>query len=222
MQLHRSHSWDLTPSAAIALQKELRGEIIVDRPLDLEKVRLIAGVDVSVKNNVSQAAVVVATFPELEPVETALARQPTPFPYVPGLLTFREGPVLEKAFAELSCTPDVFLFDGIGYAHPRRMGIVSHMGLLLQRPAVGCAKTRLCGSHDPVPDEKGAWTPLVDRGEEIGAVVRTRAGVAPVIVSAGHLADLSSSIELVLRCCPKYRLPEPIRMAHKAAGAFTP
>jgi deoxyribonuclease V len=220
MQTIRRHGWDLTPTEAIALQKELRGEIVVDRPVEVDAVRLIAGVDVSVKNNVSQAAVVVLTFPDLAPVETALARQPTPFPYVPGLLTFREGPVLEEAFAKLTSEPDVFLFDGIGYAHPRRIGIVSHMGLLLGRPTIGCGKTRLCGTHGPVPDVRGAWVPLVDHGETVGGVLRTRAHVAPVIASPGHLSDVPSSVELILRCCGKYRLPEPIRRAHNAAGAF--
>jgi deoxyribonuclease V len=220
VRLRRRHAWDLSPKEAIALQQELRAEVIADRPLDLGTVRLVAGVDVSVKDNVSQAAVVVATFPGFEPVEVARARRPTPFPYVPGLLSFREGPVLEEAFGKLAAEPDVFIFDGSGYAHPRRIGIACHMGLWLGRPTVGCAKTRLTGQHEEVPPEKGAWAPLLDEGEVVGAALRTRAGTNPVFVSPGHLIDLLSALDLVMCCSPKYRLPEPIRLAHNAAGEF--
>ncbi|MBP1806791.1 deoxyribonuclease V [Rubellimicrobium aerolatum] len=220
MRLHRRHAWDLSPTEAIALQNDLRAEVVADRPLDLSGLRLVAGVDVSVRNDVSQAAVVIATFPDFRVVETALARQPTPFPYVPGLLSFREGPVLEEAFGQLATEPDLFLFDGNGIAHPRRIGIASHMGLWLNRPTIGCAKTRLTGRHAPVPPEKGAWEPLVDKGEVIGAALRTRAGTNPVFISPGHLCDLAGAVELVLRCSLRFRLPEPIRLAHNAAGAL--
>jgi deoxyribonuclease V len=222
MRLHHRHRWDLTPKEAVALQQELRAEVIADRPIDLTAVRLVAGVDVSVKDDVSQAAVVVATFPDLRSVETVRARRPTPFPYVPGLLSFREGPVLEEAFGLLDAEPDVFVFDGNGLAHPRRIGIASHMGLWLGRPTVGCAKTRLTGRHEPVPPEKGSWAPLLDKGEVVGAALRSRAGTNPVFVSPGHLIDLASALDLVLRCSPRFRLPEPIRLAHDAAGAFDP
>ena len=220
MRIDHLHDWDVTPEAAIALQKRLRAQVVADRPIDLSAVRLVAGVDVSVKNDVSQAAVVVATFPGFLHVETALARAPTPFPYVPGLLSFREGPVLEEAFGKLRAEPDVLLFDGMGTAHPRRCGIACHMGLWLSRPTIGCGKTRLTGRHGPVPDEKGAYAPLLDRGETIGAALRTRAGTLPMFISPGHLADLETSLAMVMACSPKFRLPEPIRMAHKAAGAF--
>jgi deoxyribonuclease V len=222
VDLHRRHRWDLTPKEAVALQQKLRAEVVTDRPLDLAGVRLVAGVDVSVKDNVSQAAVVVATFPGLEPVEIARAMRPTPFPYVPGLLSFREGPVLEEAFGKLTHEPDVFVFDGAGIAHPRHIGIASHMGLWLGRPTIGCAKTHLWGRHEPVPPEKGAWAPLLDKGEVLGAALRTRANTNPVFVSPGHLIDVAGALELTLRCSPKYRLPEPIRLAHNAAGAFEP
>ncbi|TNC65164.1 deoxyribonuclease V [Rubellimicrobium roseum] len=220
MRLDHRHRWDLTPSEAVALQQELRAEVVADRPFDLAGLRLIAGVDVSVKENVSQAAVVVASFPDFRVVDVARAMRPTPFPYVPGLLSFREGPVLEEAFESLTTEPDLFLFDGNGIAHPRRIGIASHMGLWLSRPTVGSAKTRLTGRHEPVPPEKGAWAPLMDKGEVIGAALRTRAGTNPVFVSPGHLIDLPSAIDLVMRCSPRFRLPEPIRLAHNAAGAF--
>lgn len=222
MRIHRRHAWAVTPEEAIALQRELRREVVADRPIHLNAIRLVAGVDVSVKENQSQAAVVVTTFPDFRPVETVLARAPTPFPYVPGLLSFREGPVLEEAFERLRNEPDVFLFDGMGIAHPRRIGIASHMGLWLDKPTVGCGKTLLCGRYPAFPNHKGASAPLVDRGETIGAAVRTRDSKNPMFISPGHLADIPSAIELVLRCAPRYRLPEPIRFAHRAAGRFEP
>ena len=172
------------------------------------------------KTERSRAAVVVATFPDFRIVETATAVMPTPFPYIPGLLSFREGPVLEEAFDQLRSEPDAFLFDGMGTAHPRRIGIACHMGLWLQRPTGGVGKSRLCGRNAPLPEEKGAQVPLVDRGETIGAVVRTRTGTLPLFISPGHHADIPSAVALVLACAPKFRLPEPIRLAHAAAGDF--
>ncbi|MGE7417989.1 deoxyribonuclease V [Methylobacterium tarhaniae] len=221
MDLVRRHDWDLTPTEAVALQRRLAAEIVADRPIDLDAVRFVAGVDVSVKNDRSHAAIVVATYPDFRVVETVTALMPTPFPYVPGLLSFREGPVLEEAFGRLKAEPDVFLFDGMGTAHPRRIGIASHMGLWLRRPTIGVGKTRLCGRNAPLDEEKGAHQPLIDRGETIGAVVRTRTAKHPLFISPGHLADIPTSVALVLACAPKFRLPEPIRLAHKAAGAFS-
>ncbi|MET7242729.1 deoxyribonuclease V [Methylobacterium sp. EM32] len=221
MDLVRRHGWDLTPTEAVALQRRLTTEVVADRALDLDAVRLVAGVDVSVKNDRSHAAVVVATYPDFRVVETVTALMPTPFPYVPGLLSFREGPVLEEAFGRLAAEPDVFLFDGMGIAHPRRIGIASHMGLWLQRPTIGVGKTRLCGRNAPLDEEKGSHQPLIDKGDTIGAVVRTRTGKHPLFISPGHLADIPTSVALVLACAPKFRLPEPIRLAHKAAGAFS-
>ncbi len=220
MHISHRHDWNVTPEEAIALQRQLVKEVIYDRPLKLDAIRLVAGVDVSVKDNVSQAAVVVASFPDLRPVETVLWQMPTPFPYIPGLLSFREGPVLEEAFRRLEHEPDVFIFDGMGRAHPRRIGIATHMGLWLQRPTIGCGKTLLTGKYVEPPDERDAQTDLVDRGEVIGVILRTRAGVKPVYISVGHLADLLTSVELVMRCTSRYRLPEPIRFAHNAAGQY--
>ena len=220
MEITHRHDWNLRPDEAIALQKQLVGEVIDTRPLDLERIELVAGVDVSVKKEVSQAAVVVLRFPTMEIVETSRWRMPTPFPYIPGLLSFREGPALEEAFKALQSNPDVFLFDGMGRAHPRRFGIACHLGLWLQRPTIGCGKTLLVGKHIEPANERGAYTDLSDRGEVIGATLRTRPNVKPVYISVGHLADLPTSIELVLRCTGKYRLPEPIRAAHNAAGEF--
>jgi deoxyribonuclease V len=217
MHIHTLHQWDLTPKEAIALQNSLAGQVIYDRPLDLDAVRLVGGVDVSVKNNLSQAAVVVLTFPELQVIETVLAQQPTPFPYVPGLLSFREGPVLVKAFSKLQHTPDVFIFDGMGRIHPRRLGIAAHMGLWLQVPTVGCGKTHLIGDYASPGEQKGDYSDLTHKGELLGVVLRTRTTVKPVYISPGHLIDLESALVLTLHCTPRYRLPEPIRAAHNAA-----
>ncbi|MCL4248685.1 MAG: deoxyribonuclease V [Anaerolineae bacterium] len=220
MHLDKLHNWNLTPGEAIALQKQLAQQLIDDHPLDLAAIRLVAGVDVSVKDNVSQAAVVVLSFPELQVIETVTARQPTPFPYIPGLLSFREGPVLVDAFEQLTQEPDVFIFDGMGRAHPRRIGIAAHMGLWLKKPTIGCGKTHLVGRFVAPAASKGSYSPLTDRGETLGVVLRTRDNVKPVYISVGHLAELTTSIELVLRCTTKYRLPDPIRAAHNAAGKF--
>jgi deoxyribonuclease V len=222
MRLEHRHSWDLSPTEAISLQKALRARVISDRPIDLDAVRIVAGVDVSVKNEQSQAAIVVATYPGFLVIETVLARRPTPFPYIPGLLSFREGPVLQEAFEKLRAEPDVFLFDGMGIAHPRRIGIASHMGLWLGRPTIGCGKTLLCGRYAGLGENKGSAAPLIDKGETIGVALRTRTGKNPMFISPGHLADIPTSTELVLRCSPRFRLPEPIRQAHKAAGLFSP
>lgn len=228
MHIEHRHDWNLSAAEAIALQKRLAAEIDYHRPLDLGAVQLVAGVDVSVKpdpatgKDMSQAAVVVLRFPDMQVIETALAQMPTPFPYIPGLLSFREGPVLETAFARLQAEPDVLIFDGMGRAHPRRMGIASHMGLWLQKPTIGCGKTLLIGQFAEPPAERGAYRDLIDRNEVIGAALRTRTNVKPVYISVGHLADLETSLRLVLACTSKYRLPDPIRAAHNAAGAFQP
>lgn len=217
MDLIHRHDWTLTPNAAVQLQRDLAAEV-VHQPIALEAVRFVAGVDVSVKDGLSQAAVVVLTYPDLQVVETVTASQPTPFPYIPGLLSFREGPVLETAFRKLQTIPDVFLFDGMGIMHPRRLGIAAHLGLWLGRPSIGCGKTHLIGDYAPPDENAGDYSLVTHRGEVIGAVLRTRARVKPVYISVGHLADLESALTLVRRCTPKYRLPEPIRQAHHAAA----
>jgi deoxyribonuclease V len=212
------HPWALSPAGATALQRELAGRVVTTRPLDLDGVRLVAGVDVSVKEGISRAAVAVLSFPTLELVEVARAVRPTPFPYISGLLSFREGPVILEAYQNLECTPDALIFDGQGLAHPRRLGLACHIGLWLERPTVGCGKTRLIGKHSAPASEKGSVTSLTHRGEVIGCVLRTRTGVKPVYVSVGHLATLESARALVLACAPRYRLPEPIRQAHHLAA----
>ncbi len=220
MHIQHKHDWNVSPQEAIELQKTLAAEVISTQSIDIASVKLVAGVDVSVKDNVSQAAVVILRYPELEVIETVLAKRPTPFPYIPGLLSYREGPVLEEAFQNLKHEPDVFIFDGMGIMHPRRIGIASHMGVWLQKPTIGCGKTYFLGTYDEPAQERGSWSLVYHKGDVIGAVLRTRQGVKPVYISPGHLADLPTSLDLVMRCTPKYRLPEPIRQAHNAAGEF--
>jgi deoxyribonuclease V len=211
-----AHPWDVSPAEARAIQNQLRERVCV-HPLECQP-GVVAGVDVSVKGGAARAAVVLLSYPDLIPFQAATAKLPVSFPYVPGLLAFREGPVVLAALEQLTSEPDVLMFDAQGMAHPRRMGLATHLGILLDMPAVGCAKSRLCG-RDVVPDqEKGSWLPLEDRDEVIGAVVRTRSRVRPVYVSVGHRVDLEAAISLVLSCATKYRLPEPTRWAHRVAG----
>jgi len=217
------HSWNLTPTEAKALQTQLVS-LLRDEPLDLRTVRTVAGVDVSVKEvggrAVSQAAIVVSTFPDLEIIETVRAQRPTDYPYIPGLLTFREGPVLLQAWSLLKTNPDVLIFDGMGRIHPRQMGIAAHMGLWLQQPTIGCGKTHLLGEYAMPGVEQGAYSVLTIFGQPRGVVLRTRTNVKPVYISAGHRMDTKSALALVLACTTKYRLPMPIRYAHIAAGKY--
>ena len=212
------HDWDVSTAEARAIQERLAPRVVL-RPLP-RGIRLVAGADVAVDKPSGRvyAAVVVLTFPGLSVVEEAAAARPADFPYVPGLLTFREGPAVLDAFRRLERRPDVVVFDGQGLAHPRRFGLACHVGLWLGLPAVGCAKSRLIGEHEEPGPGKGDWTPLTDGGQRIGTVLRTRDGVKPVFVSPGHLADFGSARRLVLDCCPRCRLPEPTRLAHTAVG----
>lgn len=178
----------------------------------------VAGLDVGIREGIACAAAVVLSFPHLRVVAWSVARAPVSFPYIPGLLAYREIPVALEALRDLCVAPDVLICDGQGIAHPRRMGIATHLGILLDHPTVGCAKSRLWGTHEPVGEARGKWQPLDDHGEIIGAAVRTRKGVKPVYVSPGHRADLDSAIRLVLACAPRYRLPEPTRLAHLLAA----
>jgi deoxyribonuclease V len=198
------HSWNLPPKKAIELQKYLARKVIRKSYINIRSVNTVAGIDTSYRSDMACAAVVVLNFKNLETVEYKTAVLPVDCPYIPGLLSFREGPAIIKAMQRLETLPDILLFDGQGIAHQRRFGIASHLGLLLDRPAIGCAKTKLVGRFE-----------LDDRGEIIGAVVRTRTQVKPVFVSVGHRVNLSESIELVLRTGQGLRLPEPIRLADK-------
>ena len=211
-----THAWNVSPSDAVAIQRELCGRVCVT-PLDRQP-EVVAGVDVSVKGGWARAAVVLLSYPALNPFQAVVADMAVSFPYVPGLLAFREGPVVLAALEQLDDRPDVLMFDAQGLAHPRRMGLATHLGVLLDVPAVGCAKSRLCGTYVEPDEQKGCWEPLVDKEEVIGAVVRTRSRVRPVFVSVGHRVDLETSVSLVLGCAPRYRLPEPTRWAHRVAG----
>jgi deoxyribonuclease V len=218
MEIIHRHDWQVSPAEAIAIQKELAAE--VRRTGDINALRYIAGVDISVNRwaKTGVGAVVVLNYPGLEVVETSVVTDRIGFPYVPGLLSFRESPLILAACEKLTVTPDIIIVDGQGIAHPRRMGLASHLGLCLDVPTIGCAKSRLCGRHVEPGNEAGSFTDLVDGGEVIGAVLRTRTGVKPVHVSIGHRIDLVGAIDWVLKCCRGYRLPEPTRLAHQAAG----
>jgi deoxyribonuclease V len=207
-----NHPWDLPPDQAIALQRELARQLRFE-PLQ-QPVKIIAGIDVSVKAGTARAAIVVLDYASLTKIETAIAIAPVSYPYIPGLLTFREAPTVFDALSQLSHAPDVLMFDGQGYAHPRRLGLASHIGLLLDRPAIGCAKSRLYGSFEEPPLTRGTYTYLMHDHEILGAAVRTRTNVSPVFVSAGHRITLAEAIALVLGCTRRYRLPEPTRLAH--------
>ena len=215
-----AHPWDVTPSEARALQRQLAGRVIVAG--DLTDVRHVAGVDISVGprgSNAGRAAVVVVEWPSLKPVEQSIERAEVRFPYVPGLLSFRELPLVLPAFARLKVRPDLVIVDGQGVAHPRRFGIAAHLGVLLDVPAIGCAKSRLTGvPAGELGAEQGARVPLFDRGQLVGYEVRSKSGVKPLYVSTGHHVSQEAAVEWVLRLTAGYRLPEPTRMAHQAAG----
>jgi len=219
---HFTHPWDVTPAQARAIQLEGRARVIADDALG--RVGRVAGIDVGLEESgaVSRAAVAVLEVPSLTLVESAVARLPTAFPYVPGLLSFREIPAALEALGRLSAPPDLLLCDGQGYAHPRRFGLACHLGVLTGLPSIGVAKSRLIGTHGPLPDEKGAWVPLLDGDETIGAVLRTRGGVAPVYVSVGHRVSLPTAIRWVLACTTRFRLPETTRQAHRLASGPNP
>lgn len=200
------------------MQQRLREQVIIDDRFD--RVRHVAGIDVGLEagHTLARAAVVVLSFPELEILESRIARQVLRFPYIPGLLSFREIPVILAAMEQLQTMPDLLLCDGQGIAHPRRFGIASHLGVLLDIPALGVGKSRLVGAHGAPPDQRGAWVPLRDKGEIVGAVLRTRRGVKPVYISPGHRISLPTAVYYALACTTRYRLPETTRAAHHLAS----
>lgn len=211
------HAWDVTPNEAIRLQWQLRDRLQLQAPVDFAP-RLVAGADVSMTRNVdlAYAGIVVIELATMTTVAEATAIAPLTFPYIPGLLSFRELPALAEAWCKLAVRPDVMLLDGHGIAHPRRMGIACHAGLLFNLPTVGCAKSLLTGRFDMPGPERGAQSPIISRGDTIGMALRTRANVSPVYVSPGHLMDLSTAVQLILQLTPegRYRLPETTRRAH--------
>ncbi|MCL6480193.1 MAG: deoxyribonuclease V [Firmicutes bacterium] len=211
------HRWDVTPAEARRIQEELRRRVRAERPhtISPERIRRIAGADVALDTARGRAiaGVLVYSFPALEELERAWSAQPLQFPYVPGLLSFREVPALLAAVERLRESFDLLFCDAHGYAHPRRFGLACHLGVLLGQPTVGVAKSRLIGTHAEPAPEPGAWAPLLDAGETIGAVLRTRAGARPVYVSVGYRIELQSAIQLTLAVCDGYRIPRPTREA---------
>lgn len=212
------HSWNVTVQEAVAIQHELKSRIIMEDRF--ERVDTVAGVDVGFRDNgrITHAAIAVLQLPSLSLVEVATAHCKTSFPYVPGLLSFRELPAVLQAFKKLQTRPDMLLCDGQGYAHPRRFGIACHLGLLTDTPAIGVGKTRLVGTCNEPTDQRGDWQPLMHKNEVIGAVVRTRCQVKPVYVSIGHRISLPTAVDYVMRCTTRYKLPETTRLAHKYAS----
>ncbi len=218
------HSWSLTPEEAVKVQAELRTRLVLT--WDGRAVETIGGVDIGLEEDVARAAIVIFRLADLKAIEGVTADVPLAFPYIPGLLSFREGPAVLAAWKKVQHKPDVMMFDGQGIAHPRGMGIAAQMGLWIERPTIGVAKSRLYGRHDLVGPRRGDQAALHDERDParvIGAVLRTREGTNPLYISPGHLIDASHAVELVLRCVTNFRLPEPTRWAHKfAAGERLP
>jgi len=209
----------MTYKEAINIQNRMRNKVILKPPAHFSP-QLVAGTDISYsrKDNIFYAVVVVLNFPDLELVEKCIITGQTDFPYIPGLLSFREAPFLIKAFKELKLWPDVVLVDGQGIAHPRRIGLASHLGVCLNIPTIGCAKSHLIGTYTHVPEKVGSYSLLQDKNETVGVVLRTKKGVKPIFVSPGHLMDIKTAYKIVMRCLKGYRLPEPTRLAHIEAN----
>lgn len=220
VQVQQLHSWNLTPDQAQDVQRKL--STLVSRSNETVSPKFIAGVDISAPNaqGIATGAIVLLVYPQLDIMEVRVVEQKIDFPYVPGLLSFRESPLIIAACQELSIASDLILVDGQGIAHPRRLGLASHLGLLLDVPTIGCAKSRLCGSHEPVEATPGSFAELSDNGEVIGVALRTKERVKPVYVSIGHKVDLKAAIFWVMECCRGYRIPEPTRLAHLAASGL--
>jgi len=207
------HRWDVTPKEAVAIQREL-GPLVVEEPLP-DDVETVAGLDVSVRGDQVRAAIVVLRMPEIEVVDQAIWEGPVAFPYIPGLLSFREIPAILPALEKLKVDPDILMLDAQGIAHPRRFGLGCHLGVLLDKPALGVGKSRLLGRHEEPGQLKGATADLYHKSDLIGRVVRTRDNVKPVFVSYGHRCTLDDAVDLTLRLAVKYKLPEPTRLAHR-------
>ncbi|MGD1809695.1 deoxyribonuclease V [Dapis sp. BLCC M126] len=218
MKIDQKFDFPTDVETAIAMQEKLRHKVIAEDKFGT--IKYVAGVDVGYSDDdgITQAAVAVLNFPELELKEQAIAQRPTSFPYIPGLLSFREIPTILDALEKLNIIPDMLLCDGQGLIHPRRFGVACHLGVLVNIPSIGVAKSHYIGQHDSVGLEKGNWQPLIDEEEVIGAVVRSRTGVKPIYVSTGHKISLKTAINYVLKCTSKYRLPETTRWADKLAS----
>jgi len=214
MKFKNLFSWNLSPPLAIQLQVQLRKKIKLQKFLKVPQ--LVAAVDVAFKNQKAKGVVVVVRLPDFKVIECVCRIAKITYPYIPGLLAFREGPVLEKCFRALKQEPEVIIFDGQGIAHPRNMGLATHFGIILDKPTIGCAKTHLFGEYTLPSEEKGAYTYIFDaQKNKIGAVLRTKDNVKPLFISAGHKMDIESAIKIILMCTRKYRLPEVMRLAHQ-------
>jgi deoxyribonuclease V len=218
LRARRFHSWDVTPKEAVRIQRRLVGEVILE--WSGGEVSTIAAADVGFPSrDVVRTGLVVVSFPKLEVLETQVIEGPTRFPYVPGLLAFREAPSVLETLDQVCSDVDLLLLDGQGIAHPRSMGLATHLGLVTGIPSIGCAKSVLYGEFDEPGADKGDYSYIYDKeGRKIGAAVRTRDNVKPVYVSPGNLIDIENSIGFVLNCATRYRIPEPLRLAHKAAS----
>jgi deoxyribonuclease V len=217
MKIKQLHSWRVSTSDASNLQRKLSKQLITNTPVLIQKLETIAAADVSFNrfSNILYAAVVLFTFPGLKLHSVHIERYETNFPYIPGYLSFREAPPVLKIFHKIEPVPDVLLCDGQGIAHPRRLGLASHLGLFLELPSIGCAKSVLVGEYQEPAAGKGSYSYLYYRDNIVGAALRTRDNVKPVYVSPGHKIDLQSAIRIILKCSPKFRIPEPLRVAHE-------
>lgn len=220
MKLYKVHGWDVTPKEAMEIQERLRRQIVLENAPEVESISRIGAADVSYdkKTNLVYATVMIFSFPDLKLLEQKDATQEATFPYIPGLLVFREGPALVEAFLEIQENPDVIMFDGQGIAHPRGIGIATHMGILLDKSSIGCAKTVLVGDYTEPEETAESYSPLTKNGIELGVALRTKDSVEPVFVSIGHKIDLMTAVKIVLECRRGYRLPEPVRLAHIASN----
>jgi deoxyribonuclease V len=220
MRVHALHGWEMSIAQAREIQFSLAKRVVTEN--GVTNPGFVAGIDISSPDTqgIASGAVVVLRYPELSMVEVKIAKGKVTLPYIPGLLSFRECPLILAACEKLCNIPDLVLIDGQGIAHPRRLGLASHVGLFLDLPTIGCAKSILCGKHQPLGEEAGSHTELLDNGEIIGAALRTKSRVKPIYVSVGHKIDLVSALHYVINCCHGYRLPEPTRLAHLAAGGM--
>ena len=218
MRVYALHGWEVSIAQARKIQLSLAKRVITKN--EAINPRLVAGIDISSPNaqGIASGAVVVLRYPDFSIVEVEVAQGKLTLPYIPGLLSFRESPLILAACERVCNVPDLVLIDGQGIAHPRRLGLASHVGLFLDLPTVGCAKSILCGQHQPVGEEVGSHAELLDNGELIGAALRTKSRVKPIYISVGHKIDLASALQWVIRCCRGYRLPDPTRLAHLAAA----
>ncbi len=225
MEIHEPHAWDVTPKEAAAIQREMRERVSLVDAISVDDIRVVAGVDNTStrqrKETTAYAVVVALDFATMEVIETSFAVCEVGFPYVPGLLSFREAPAILDAFRGLKAEPDVILFDGQGIAHPRRIGLASHLGIVLDKPSIGCAKSKLVGEFEEPERVLGAQTPLTHKDEQVGVALRTRPRHAPLFVSPGHKLSIPTAVEIVLRCCRDERfMPEPTRLAHDEVTGF--